>query len=255
MTITSRYTAVEALVESVEKKVAEVPTGPTHSVPGAEEEPRAIARFANGAPKKVTRRSTVVYLDTDIVWNGMDVKIPVRQNPSRGVRGCGEVLHSNFKNCVPFCAGNRGAKVFRSGSVQGWGFKDVESFHSFVDAVLASMGGGEILAADTRVALAVLDSWMTLAPSKQVNMRELATACATRARNREYVNYNPNEFSGIKIKLEHPSIPDKWVSVVVRARGSVKMYLGNPGDDVLGTASALFDRVREILPRGGIPHT
>jgi hypothetical protein len=237
MTITSRFTGDAEFYQNVVSGVAAIPVGVETPVAGC----------SGGVVKKVSRRKMMVNSPTGVVWRGIDVTLSIRHTPQVGLRGNGATaVHGNFRNCIPFSAGNRGAKIFLSGSIQGWGFTSVCEFHSFMATLLEAMGDARCIESETRVALCISDAYIPGASEAPLLMRALAHQCSAHLTGREHVDYNPDEFAGLKIKLLHPTIAGKLVSVLIRAKGSVKVYLGNPGDVETDTC-AVWSRVRQIM--------
>ena len=235
MTITSKFTGDAEFYRNVVSGVAAIPVSAERGLPAS-----------GGVAKKVNRREMVVNSPTGVVWRGTEVTLSMRHAPQVGLRGKGEAVHGNFRNCIPFSAGNRGAKVFLSGSIQGWGFTSVVEFHSFMSTLLDAMGDARCIESETRVALCISDAYIPGAKEAPLLLRPLAHQCSARMIGREHVDYNPDEFAGLKMKLLHPTIEGKLVSVLVRARGSVKVYLGNPGD-VDRDTRAVWGRLQQIM--------
>ena len=243
MTITSRYTCDEAFTQNLVGEVEAVPL----KVLSPDQLQLPVNR--DNSTKKNTKRHTIVHLPTGITWDANPVVIPVRLQPHHGKRGRGEAVHSNFRNCLPFSQDNRGVKLFVSGSIQGWGFRSVEEFTSFTTSVLEGVAWGEasVNTAKTKVALAIYDAKLQRPPEAcNIHLRAFAKHCRDRVKDPEFVDYSPEEFAGIKIKLPHPTIESKRVSVTVRAKGSIKVHLGNPAD-LASDSSAVWARVGQIV--------
>ena len=162
-------------------------------------------------------------IDSGLEWMASRVLISIRGQCAQGTRGRGIVTFGNFRNCVPFRCGKVGVKVFRSGSVQAWGFNNCESFHQFAHLVLGHIGGASVDQSKTRIAMAVLDAKCDVL--QPLHLRAVANALARKTLAGESVEYNPDEFAGVKVKVRHPFTPGKTMSLTVRARGGVKLYL------------------------------
>jgi len=241
LTITSQYVGDEDFGRSLDKFIADVPT---QVVDGPD---LVLPLNQDLSVKKHTRRDTVIQIPTAVSWRNRDISICVRPQPHVGRRGTGSVVLGNFRNCLTFRGGNRVAKVFRNGSIQACGFVDIDEFHSFVSVILPLIGSsGHIDKAATRVHLAICDA--RLSPSKDpIHLRSLARLCSSRMRAEEVMDFEPSAMSGIKLKLVHPCDSTRQVSVVIRSRGSVKVYCGKPGEDLHGAVASVWRRVCEIL--------
>lgn len=199
--------------------------------------------------KKHTKKPTIVRIPTAGSWRGERICMPIRLQPHVGRRGCGEGVHGNFRNCVPYSVGKKGAKIFVSGTVQAWGFRSLDEFHEFMQCVLSSTMGGKVDAASTRVALSITDAKLAAAATGDLlPLRELAVFCQGRLREDEgaAVLYSPNDFPGLKLSLPHPSAQGRKVSVKIHERGSVKVYVGTPKPcDV--AAPSVWERLGQIF--------
>ena len=198
-------------------------------------------------------RSRVDQLPTGVSWRQCPITAAVRCQPRRGRRGCGDAVLSNFRNCITFRAANRVAKIFRSGSIQACGFTSVDEFHDMMESVLPIVGPAACIdESSTSIHLLVSDASLQIAGGT-MHLRSFARAARARTRGGELVEFNPDEFAGVKIKLERPGAARdaKMVSVVVRAGGNVKLFWGGQGgrettrrvDDEL---ARLWQRVREV---------
>ena len=247
MTLTARHVGDEQFDADLARAIDAVPLAVVDG------EHLLLPKNRDMTIKKHTRRATVDQIPTGARWRSVPVTACVRSQPHRGRRGLGEATLSNFRNCITFRAGNRVAKVFRAGAVQACGFKSIDEFHDTMETVLPVIGpAGQIDESATRVHLVVADA--TLILDKPLHLRSFARLCAARVRGDELVDFNPDEFSGVKVKLERPGESqreqqglDGRVSLVVRAKGNVKLFLGRPGSDVQGEIDALWERVRELI--------
>lgn len=240
MTLTSRYAWDEsferALLDHVESVPTQVVDGPDLDLP--------LNRDLT--VKKHTKRATIQQLPTGATWRGHRITVAIRLQPHRGRRGCGQVVLGNFRNCLTFRSGNRVAKVFVGGSVQACGFTSVDEFHEFMASTLPTIGpASDLDESETRVHLAITDARLDV--PGPIHLRPLARACARRMVDREVLDFNPSEFAGVRFKVGHPSDDSKMVSVVLRAGGSVKVFLGSPGKDVDAELDMVWNRVREII--------
>lgn len=233
MTICSRWIGDAASHAKLESAILAIPT--THE-----------DSAASGVVKRKSKSDDKVQVPTGLEWSGEQVYVTLRRACSRSSKGSGEVIRGNFRNCVQLSSTNYGVKLFRSGAVSAYGFRDLETFHSFTRAVLKLLSDGASLDADkTAVALAIVDT--RIPADAPLHLRALAQKCASRTLDGEHIEFSPEEFAGIKIKLPHPSVPNKQVSVTVRAKGSVKFYIGTPGPDVKAVADAVKGSVLRIM--------
>lgn len=241
MTLTSRYVGDDTFDRDLASWILNVPT---KLVEGPE---LVLPLNRDLSVKKHTRRNTVEQVPTQALWQGRTVMRCIRLQPHRGRQGCGEVVLGNFRNCVTFRGGNRVAKVFKSGSVQACGFVSVAEFHDFMSIVLPLIGpAGELDESATRVHLAISDARLSVS-AEPIHLRTFARACASRIAANEIVNFDPASVSGVSIKLAHPCDAKRQVSVVVRSRGSVKVYYGKPGLDCEGELIGIWARVCDVV--------
>lgn len=253
MTITSRLKDAEKYRPFLTDSVKHIPTKVVdeENSASAASIPDNVDINSPGVKKKCGRKKkcSTTELDTGVVWDNISVVVSICLTPHVGRRGCGEAVRSNFRNCIPFRAGNRGAKVFVSGTIQAWGFKSLDEFHSFMDCVLKKFkpDGAEVDRQFTKVALAISDAALDIKGGKIIALRPLAKKCNDAAVDGETVEYSPDTFPGIKIKLPHPSVESKLVSVTVRMRGNVKLYIGTPPAGDSDAIPRLWNRVSAML--------
>lgn len=230
MTLTSAYVGDASFEADLKRCIDAIPVQICHDVDTS----------------KRTAKSSVDQLPTGAHWRQCPVTAAVRCQPHRGRRGCGEANLSNFRNCITFRASNRVAKVFRSGAIQACGFTSVDEFHDMLATVLPIVGpAASVDESKTRVHLLVSDASLQI-DGGVLHLRSFARTAASRTRGRELVEFNPDEFPGVKIKLQRTRDAEaKMVSVVVRAGGNVKLFLGSEGH--LGDElDAQWHRVREL---------
>jgi hypothetical protein len=111
---------------------------------------------------------------------------------------------------------------------------------------LALFGSSAKLQPDaTSISLAIYDT--NLKNATPLHLRAFSQQCASRADDGEDVEYTPEEFAGIKIKVPHPSEHGKQVSVTVRSKGSVKIYMGRPGVEYERALATVIDRLKRLL--------
>lgn len=236
MTICSKWSGDDSAMRSLDQFVDAIPTT-LHD-----------DQFAEGsAPcRRVTsRKGDMLFIRSGAQWRGSDIEITIRAACCRGKKGSGTVVCGNFRNCVPLTCGKQGVKVFRSGALQAWGFKDIDSFHEFASAALEILGKATLQIEETRISLAIYDSCLVSTPT--LHLRAYAQECVSRAEAGEEVEYTPEEFAGVKIKLPHPIAGPAKVSVNVRAKGSVKLYLGRCGQEHERALQIVLQRVKRIL--------
>lgn len=241
LTITSGMDFSEEFRSNVHKGVRAIPT---------ELVDRALLEVPlnrDNTERRHTRRATLLKLETGITWNGEDIVFPVRIQPHLGRRGAGEAINSNFKNCISFSAGNRGCKIFKGGSLQGWSFQDVDQFHSFMQCIIDNLGWGaaSINHKDTRVALAVHDAQLALGELALIPLRPMAQFLNSKVDEGEVVEFAPETFKGVKISLR-PFPGQKSLSMSVRPRGNVKLHIGRPRHTE-EEAKAMWTRVAVLL--------
>jgi hypothetical protein len=240
MTITSKAADLDAVRRAIRLGVDAIPqTVEAQTVEIREGVVRGV--------QKKRRKESVDHVPAGAVWRGVPITIPVRLDPHVGVRGNSIRAVGNFRNCVPFSAGKRGLKVFLSGSIQAWGFVETDDFHEFANIVLGILGAGTIDSTATKIALMITDAYLPAASkTRPIELRKLAVALASRARENEAVQFCPDEFSGVRVKLVHPT-STKPVSACIRASGNVKIYIGCPGVDHVSVLNVLWMRMRSML--------
>lgn len=237
LTITAHVVDAERFRERIAKYAAEIPV----VVGGEGEEASSGAGGSAVAKRRRSKRASMTDVPTGATWGGAPVVIPVRLQPHVGASGTGTVVRGNFRNCVPFRAGSRGVKLFVSGTIQGWGFAGVDDFHAFCRLVLGCLDGvaeARVDEARTRLALSVTDARLRraepgAAPATVRPFRLCAVAkhCAARLEDGESVVYDPDAFPGVKLKVWYrprDGGEERVVSVTVRARGNVKVFVGTP---------------------------
>ena len=197
------------------------------------------------AKRPSSKSADKLHVATGLQWNGHDICVTIRKAVYRGKRGTGEVVCGNFKNCIQISCGKQGVKVFKSGAVSAFGFRSIDAFHEYVSIVLTLFGkSATISAEETTIALAIYDTKLDKPP---LHLRAFAQKCASRAQEGEDVEFTPEEFAGIKLKLPHPLEESKKVSATVRAKGSVKVYMGRPGADYQHAIGVITARLGRIL--------
>lgn len=238
LTIKSRWVGADGVKKAIIDSIASIPTSPDDT------------SLMNLDPSVVSKKKKGgdLQIKTGVVWEDEDVYITVRKTCRKGRKGSGSVMKGNFRNSVTFQCGKFGAKFFSNGSVQAYAFTSEETFKSFSNTILASYGDAHIDTNEgaTEVVLAILDSAMQ-GVTKPLHLRAFAQECADRAVVGEHVEFNPDEYAGIKFKVPHPSKQDKTVSVTLRAKGTVKMFLGNPGVNVDGAMASVESRIKRLV--------
>lgn len=240
MTLTGRYEAEDAFDAQIARSIEAIPTTLTP------DEDLMLPLNRDSSVKKHTKRETLEQVATQVVWKGIPVTISVRLQPHVGTRGTGEATLSNFRNCVTFRARNRVAKIFRSGSVHGCGFKSVDEFHDFASTALSIIGPqAEMNEMATEVVLVI--SGARLTRSTPIHLRNFARQCATKTADGEYVECDLNAYPGVKVKMPHPENDKKQISVAIQSRGSVTLWYGNPGSRVDNALASAWERLAEIF--------
>ena len=196
--------------------------------------------------KRTSKSADKLFVSTGLQWRGNEIMMTLRKKCYRGTKGSGEVICGNFRNCVQLSCAKQGAKIFRSGAISAYGFKDLDSFHDYISTALSLLGSSAKVRHDlTSVALAIYDS--NLGNKVPLHLRAFAQQCTARAEACDNVEFTPEEFAGIKLKLPHPSEEGKKVSATVRAKGSVKIYMGRPGPDYQQAVDVVAVRLKHIL--------
>jgi len=230
MTICSQWVGDERAHEKLGRVINEIP----------------VTSDGLGISRSSKQSDDKLYLSTGIEWRGTPITVALRRTCSRGMKGSGEVVRGNFKNCVQLSCNRQGAKIFKSGAVSAYGFKDIESFHDYMLKALTLFEGSMRIQSDaTRIALAIYDS--NLKNEKPLHLRAFAQQCVARSQTGEDVEFSPDEFAGLKIKVPHPVEANCKVSVTVRAKGSVKVYVGRPGADYERAVGVVCERVERLL--------
>ena len=166
MSLCSRWSGDDAAHAMLDEAILTVPT--------------TLASDANTIVKRTSKSADKLHVATGVQWRGNEITMTLRKSCYRGTKGSGEVICGNFRNCVQLSCNKQGAKIFRSGAVSAYGFKDVDSFHDYIDTALTLLGSSAKVQCDaTRIALAIYDTKLNNA--SPLHLRAFAQQCVSRA--------------------------------------------------------------------------
>lgn len=212
--------------------------------------PLNIAEDEDVDRDRFTKRSSQVEISTNASWNGREIVSRIRASPYMGIKGCGVSKYGNFRNCIPFCVDRQGIKVFRSGKIQGWGFRKMDDFQQFTGVVLREIFHGNHLIPDkTRVALLITNSTLNMKGLPALPLRAIARHVTNTYQSNVLVKYNPEDNNGVSIKLLNVD-GSKRATVIIRGRGNVKVFCGTPGEEFLSVNDGVWKWLEQCL--GGV---